>query len=299
KTRLALDDSLSQAERLLGSGKPANGAIIFNAATIVFREGLETVLILASLLASMVGAHRHLKRPLVFGALAALGASGMLFVLARSVLLSLARYSEKIEAIVSLLAISVLLLVMNWFFHKVYWTRWIAQHHARRRALIGGAAGQMLGLATLGFTSVFREGAETVLFLQALVLDAGTATVIEGTALGLLGVAAVGALTFIAQAKLPHKKMLIVTGFLIATVLVTMVGNTMHALQAVGWAPVTPLGEIAVPNWANVWLGIHATWEGVVAQVTAIGFVLGSYVIAEQRQARSRQARLARTAVAA
>jgi high-affinity iron transporter len=299
KTRLALDDALSQAESLLGSGKPATGAIIFNAATIVFREGLEAVLILASLLASMVGAHRHLKRPLVFGALAALGASGMLFVLARSVLLSLARYSEKIEAVVSLLAIGVLLLVMNWFFHKVYWTRWIAQHHARRRALIGGAAGQMLGLATLGFTSVFREGAETVLFLQALVLDAGTATVIEGTALGLLGVAAVGALTFFAQAKLPHKKMLIVTGLLIAAVLVTMVGNTMHALQAVGWAPVTPLGEIAVPTWANVWLGIHATWEGVVAQVAAIGFVLGSYVVAEQRQARSRQARLARTAVAA
>ncbi len=69
---------------------------------------------------------------------------------------------------------------MNWFFHKVYWTKWIAHHHTRRRVLIGGAAGQMLGLVILGFTSVFREGGETVLFLQASVLDAGTAVVIQG-----------------------------------------------------------------------------------------------------------------------
>ncbi|GIW03446.1 MAG: iron permease [Thermomicrobiales bacterium] len=298
-TRAALDRAFTEAERLIGTGRPATGAIIFNAATIVFREGLEAVLILASLMASMIGAHRRLKRPLVLGAAGALAISAALFFLAQSVLLSLARYSEKIEAIVSLVAIGVLVLVLNWFFHKVYWTRWIAQHHARRRAIIGGAAGQALGLATLGFTSVFREGAETVLFLQSLVLDAGTWTVIEGTALGLAGVALVGILTFVLQAKLPHKKMLIATGVLIALVLVTMVGNTMHALQAVGWAPITPLGDVSLPVWMNVWLGVFATWEGIVAQGLAIVFVLGSYVLAERVQARARQTRLARASAGA
>ena len=64
----------------------------------------------------------------------------------------------------------------------------------------------------LGFTSVYREGFETVLFLQALVLEAGVARVAEGVALGALGVAASAVLTIALQRKLPHRRMLELTG---------------------------------------------------------------------------------------
>jgi high-affinity iron transporter len=285
----ALDSALANAQAALTAGT-APAAVVFNAATIVFREGLEAILILASLLASMIGANRQYKRPLAVGAAAALLATAALFVLARGALQSLSRYSEQVEAIVSLLAISVLLLVMNWFFHKVYWTRWIAKHHDRRRhLLIGGAAGQALGFVLLGFTSVFREGAETVLFLQALVLDAGTSIVVQGTLLGLAATAVVGVLTLLLQTKLPHKKMLIVTGVMIATVLVTMVGSTVHTLQLVGWAPISPIpGAERLPTWLGVWFGIHGTWQGALAQLVALAFVLGSYFLAERQHQRRR-----------
>ena len=294
ETRLTLDSTLAEAQTSLGAGRPADGAIIFNAATIVFREGLEAVLILVSLMASMVGVNRRFKKPLAVGAAGALLASAALFMVARSLLASLSRYGEKLEAIVSLIAIGVLLLVMNWFFHKVYWTKWIAGHHAKRRAIIGGAAGQMAGLVVLGFTSVFREGGETVLFLQALVLDAGTAVVIEGVLLGLAGVAVVGVLVFAMQKKLPHKKMLIVTGVMIALVLVVMVGNTVHVLQVVGWAPITPVSGAQFPYWAGVWFGIYATWESLIAQAIALVFVIGSYYLAEMQHDRA-LARMTRT----
>ena len=54
----------------------------------------------------------------------------------------------------------------------------------------------------LGFSAVYREGFETVLFLQALALEAGAASVAEGALLGMLGVAAVGVLTIALQRKL-------------------------------------------------------------------------------------------------
>ena len=294
ETRLALDSTLAEAQTSLGAGRPADGEIIFNAATIVFREGLDAVFILVSLMASMVGVNRRFKKPLAVGAAGALLASAALFMLARSLLASLSRYGEKLEAVVSLIAIGVLLLVMNWFFHKVYWTKWIAGHHAKRRAIIGGAAGQMAGLVVLGFTSVFREGSETVLFLQALVLDAGTAVVIEGVVLGLAGVAVVGILVFAMQKKLPHKKMLIVTGVMIALVLVVMVGNTVHVLQVVGWAPINPVSGVQFPYWAGVWVGVYATWESLVAQAIALVFVIGSYYLAEMQHDRA-LARMTRT----
>lgn len=279
--RVALDDALDESQERIGAGRPSTAVVIFNAATIVFREGLEAVLILASLVASMMGANRKFKRPLMLGAGLALAATALLFWAAQTVLQSLARYGEKLEAIISLVAIGVLLLVMNWFFHKVYWTKWISKHHTRRRALVGGAAGQALGLVILGFTSVFREGAETVLFLQALVLDAGTLVVIEGTLLGLLGTAIVAALVIVLQKKLPHKRMLSVTGVMLAFVLVVMVGNTTHVLQVVGWLPITPIAGLVLPFWTGIWFGVFATWQGVLLQAVALAVVIGSYYAAE------------------
>jgi len=90
----------------------------------------------------------------------------------------LARYGEKLAVVVSLIAIAVLLLITNWFFHGVYWKGWMANFHQQKRRIIGGSAGQWLGLVVLGFTSIYREGFETVLFLQALVLESGAGAVL-------------------------------------------------------------------------------------------------------------------------
>jgi len=80
----------------------------------------------------------------------------------------------------------------------------------------------MVGLVLLGFTTAYREGFETVLFLQALVLDAGTLVVLQGVLVGLLAVAAIGYVTFSLQRKLPYMHMLIGTGILIGLVVLTM-----------------------------------------------------------------------------
>ncbi len=214
---------------------------ITNSALIVFREGLEAILILAAITASMIGPRAPLRRPIYRGALLALPASIVMFLLALLLLDSLSQYGEKLEAVVGVVAIGVLLLVMNWFFHRVYWTEWIKGHRDRGKALTGAAlaagagAATVAGLYTLGFTSVFREGFETVLFLQALQLSSGTGVVLAGVSLGLAITAIVGALTFALERKLPYKKMLIVTGVLIALVLVVLVGNTARTMQGVGW----------------------------------------------------------------
>ena len=73
------------------------------------------------------------------------------------------------------MAIGVLLLITNWFFHKVYWSEWIAKFHRQRKRYEklekrGFISAQALGLFVLGLTSVYREGFETVLFLQSLQL---------------------------------------------------------------------------------------------------------------------------------
>jgi high-affinity iron transporter len=280
-TRVALGAQLDEAKALL-SQNTAPAAIATNAGLIVFREGLEAVVILASLMSSLKGANQRLRRPLWLGTIAALLATVATWVVFRTILSALAHYGELLEAVVSLIAIGVLLLITNWFFHKVYWTDWIASFHSQKKRLIGGEAGLALGLGALGFTSVYREGFETALFLQALVLDAGAGTVLLGTAVGFAAVLLVGWLVFHVQLRLPQKKMLIVTGILIGGVLLMMVGTTTHVLQVIGWLPIHAIPELPLPYWTGIWFGLYPTLEGLGLQAAAATFVIGSYLLAER-----------------
>src|SRR5690242_308195 len=180
-----------------GSANLAHGAVVTNSALLVFREGLEAVLVLAAFTASFVGANRRLRRPVAAGAALALLASVATWFVAIEVIGALGGGGLDVQAATGLLAVAVLLVVMNWFFHKVYWTGWIAAHNRRRRTLLGtGGLSALTGLAILGFTSVYREGFEVVLFLQNLRLQAGSGTVLEGVSIGVGLTVLVGVATF-------------------------------------------------------------------------------------------------------
>ena len=147
-------------------------------------------------MASLVGPQRRHRRPLLAGVGVALAASVVTWIVAQTVLGSLAGWGERLEAVVSLIAIAVLLLILNWFYHRVYWQENLQDLHRRkRRILVGGSVGllsaQAIGLVLLGFSSVYREGFETVLFLQALTLEAGAWTVLQGVLLGFAAVVGV------------------------------------------------------------------------------------------------------------
>jgi high-affinity iron transporter len=262
-------------------GHQAHATVVANSAIIVFREGLEAVLIFAAVTASFLGANKARRRPVVAGAgIAFLAAVGTWFV-AQALLAVASPLGARLEAITGFLAIVVLLIVMNWFVHKVYWSEWIGRHHRRRRQLLASTGiGATVGLVALGFTSVYREGFEVVLFLQALKVKDGSATVLEGVALGLIATAIVGTITFWLHHKLPYKRMLVLTGVLIGVVLVVMTGGTALAFQDLGWIPNHPT-PFTVPGWLGSWFEIYGTWETIGAQLLAATFVVGSYFLAQ------------------
>ena len=303
-TRQTLDDKLADAAATLGDSA-SSATVVTNSAILVFREGLEAVLILAAITASFVGVRRRLRRQVLWGALLGLLASIVTWVIASTLIESLATSGEKLEAITGLVAIAVLLLVTNWFFHRVYWSEWIGRFHRKRKALekidrTGFFSAQAVGFVLLGLTSVYREGFETVLFLQSLQVSAGTATVVEGAALGLVLTLGVGVFTFLLQRKLPYKRMLVVTGVMIGFVLVVMVGQTARTMQGVGWLPITPIGG-EPPYWLGLWFGVYPSWETLGAQAFAAVFVIGSFYVAKELKVKrpSRRAQRRRAAAPA
>src|SRR6266699_693354 len=169
---------------------------------LVFREGLECILVLAAITASMTGVKRSHRRPVALGAGAAFIASLITWLIAVRIVGSLSDNMSALDlqAATGLLAVIVLLVIMNWFFHKIYWGGWIRAHNRRRKALLADASADEIsrsrlcwGLILLGFTSLYREGFEVVLFLQSYHLRLGGGVVLKGALLGIVvaGVVAV------------------------------------------------------------------------------------------------------------
>jgi high-affinity iron transporter len=284
-----------------GSANPdtagSAAARIVDIAVLVFREGLESILVISAITATMNGAAQPYRRPIGLGAMIGGAASLVTWLGVVRLIDSLADNVSALEvqAATGLLAIIVLVVVMNWFFHKVYWTGWIGMHTQRKQRLIARAADReitgrrvLFGLAVLGFTSVYREGFEIVLFLQSYRLQWGAATVGRGVVIGLAFTAAVAVLAFVAHRRLPYKRMLIVTGVMLGAVLLVMVGEQAQEMQLAHWLPTTPVPALArlIPAWSGLWFAIFPTVETLAAQALAAAVVLGSYFFVRGRASR-------------
>jgi high-affinity iron transporter len=191
-----------------------------------------------------------------------------------------------VQAATGLPSLIVLLIVMNWFFHKVYWTGWISHHHKRRRSLLAADPDtnkrrMLAGLALLGFTSVYRECFEVVIFLQNLRELYGSSVVLEGVVIGALFTAGAGVLTFALHQRLPYRRLLIVTGVMLLFVLLVSVGEEVNEMQLAGWIGTTTIHWLYIPGWMGTWFSLFNNWETFIGQGIALALVLGSYLGAQ------------------
>lgn len=273
-------DSLEECAALIKVGLSPTAAAI-SAILIVAREGLEAVVILAALLAGLRGPENAgIRHRIGIGAWLALAASAGLFAVSQTLLRGLSRHGETLEAVISIVAVIILLMVTNWVFHKYYWTGWNARLRDLSKAAQRQAATrwESLALVGVGFMTIFREGFETTLFMQSLILEAGMKPVLVGLGVGGLLIAALGFAVFSIGAKLPYRKMLVVTGVLVIFVLFTFIGSTVRIFQTIGWLPVHPIPGLELPTWMGVWLGLYPTWEGLLIPFASFGYVGGMWL---------------------
>jgi high-affinity iron transporter len=258
----------------------------FTAFSIVGREGLEAVVILAALLAGLRGQqHAQTRKGIWLGAWLAILVTIITFWLSRTVIQSLSRFGEKLEAIVSILAVIILLIVTNWVFHRFYWTGWNAKLRSLSKAAQNVQSSQWESAALLGvgFLTVYREGFETALFLQSLLLEGNIPAVAIGGGCALLSIAVVGLLTFKFGLKLPYRKLLVLTGLLVVAIMASFIGQTVRLFQTVGWISVHPIPNVHVPDWAGLWLGLYPSWEGICIPPLALVYVGGAWLLTRWR----------------
>jgi high-affinity iron transporter len=163
-------------------------------------------------------------------------------------------------------------LVCFWLVSRLEHRRWM--EFMRSRVSSAVAAGGALAFAGLGFTAIYREGFETALFYQALVLFAEGLMlwVILGAAVAVAALVVVGFAILKAGRRLPIKPLLIGGAAMLLLLSVAFAGNAVRSLQGADVIGITPIeGDWArLPIFVAEMTGIHPTVQGIAVQIALL-----------------------------
>ena len=260
-------------QRLSGGASFWFGAV--NAFAIIFREGLEAVLLIGAMLAYLgrMGGGQRFQRQVYIGVAGGLTASIATWVLAATLVPVSGASRELVEGVTALVAVVVLLYVSHWLFQKTYihdWKAYLEEH-------LGSAVsrGSALAMAGLAFAAVYREGFETVLFYQALMFDAGATAVLAGFLPGILVIAGLGYGIVRLGLRLPLKRVFAVTGSVLLYLAFVFIGKGLYNIQEAGVFAPHPLSGVPDHEMLRQLLGLYPLAETMLAQAAFLA-VLGA-----------------------
>jgi high-affinity iron transporter len=279
---------LDESERLVSGAGIVAPAIAFSTSfSIIFREGLESALIVGAILTYLEASrNERFKKHVYYGIVLAFAGTAATWFVAQYVIDISGASKELIEAIAGVSAVGVLFWVSFWILNKVETKKWI--EFVKAKVWKATTTGSVMVFVMLSFFTVYREGFETVLFYQAML---SFAKYMEWyVAAGLLaGLGVIVGLTFVVRKlgkKLPLRVLFGLTMGIGAYMSIAFMGNAVREFQEVGYLPTTHLIG-TVPrldiNMASM-TGIHPTLETIVAQVILLAvYLAGSlYVLVIQ-----------------
>jgi high-affinity iron transporter len=259
-----IHSGLSSAERILNDETPSSNLLSFvNSFSIIVREGLEAILIIAAIIAFMgaTGARSQI-RYIHYGWILALAAGILTWLLARTVISISGAQREVIEGVTSITAAAVLFYVSYWLISKIEVRVW--KQYIQGKVEKALSTGSVIALASVSFFAVYREAFETVLFYQALWFQSGNSqpAVLWGLSAGALVLVVLFYVIFKLALRIPLKYFFSVTSVFLYLLSFILLGKGVKELQEAGIVGVTPAGYIPHIDI----LGLYPTLETSIPQ---------------------------------
>jgi high-affinity iron transporter len=263
------------------------------AAVILLREGLEAMLVIAALAGylSRVGAG-HRIQALYGGALAAIGAS----IIAAWVfaVLNSGEHSDILEGVIILFAAGLMLYVSGWLMVKQDPQGW--KEYLAHKADTALAQDTVWAVGALAFLAVFREGAETVLFINALATTEGgwSAGLFAGLGAATIALAVLFYFINLIAQKIPLRPLFILTSAFLFVMAIKFIGEAVQEFQEQSLLPFTEMKSL---SWLAD-LGLNPTLEALSLQLLVILFALATYSVFQRNSRLMRQSKSSARAAA-
>ena len=196
----------------------------------------------------------------------ALVASGLTAVILRTALKAIPASGEIIEGLTLLVAVVVLFSVSYWLISRVEAAKW--QQFIKEKVTTALDHGGGRALTFVAFLAVYREGAETALFYQAL-FNEGTHVTLPislGIVVGFAGLAVIFTLFYRYGVRIPLRPFFSVTSVLLYYMAFVFMGKGLRELQEGNAIPIT-----VIPGFPTVEaLGLYPTWQTVLGQMVLL-----------------------------
>jgi len=252
----------------------SNNAMFSASLIILLREGLEALLVVLALITVLIKTQRQdAIRYVHVGWISALVAGGFTWWAAENIIDISGSSRELMEGGAALLAAGILFYVGYWMHSKTKATQW--QQYIQNNVERHLGTGTLWGLTGLAFISVYREVFETILFYQSLLTQAvGDGSQSSYVWYGLVAAVAIimlitwGMLKY--SLKLPIGRFFAISSYFMLALAFVLAGKGVSALQE---AAVIPIATFPFDITVR-WLGISATWQGVLTQGVIMIFVV-------------------------
>lgn len=243
---------------------------IVDAMLVLLREGIEALLIIMALLTTLNAANQpKAKRWVYTGAGLGLLASVMGAVALQRLFpaISAGTNREILEGTVGIVAVAMMLFVGAWLHSKSSISGW--KNFVDKQVSQALLTGSLIPILSLSFLSVFREGAETILFYAGMLPLISSEDLLIGLGLALLLLAIIAAVMAFSSKRLPMHQLFKAMTLLIYALGFKILGVSIHALQL---TQVLPRHLLDLPNVE--WFGFYASIEGITAQVIYLALIL-------------------------
>ena len=252
---------------------------------IIVREGLEAILVIAAIIAYLVksGNSRSVKNVYI-GAVAGIAASfaaAAILAWAKQAFVGAGLAQEIIEGITALIAVCVLFYVSNWMISKAEAASWSRFIDGKVQSSV--EQGSSFALAFTAFLSVFREGAEVVLFYQPMLSEGNPGMVWAGFGAGCVLLVFIYLAITKLSIKLPIKVFFTATSILMAVMCVSFLGSGIKELAEGNVFDLT-LRVPGIPENDVIQIfGIYPWLETLVPQLVLAIVLLVTFLIAHYR----------------
>ncbi|PIC76324.1 transporter [Sporosarcina sp. P19] len=269
---------LEKAERQLQNFKQqiallqTNDSFSFwDSALILLREGLEALLIIMALLSFLTNAKQQAMRKWVYvGAGAGLALSIVVAIMMSTVLQSvtIGNDREMMEGYVGLVAAALMIGVGIWMHQKsnvASWNRYISKQMGQAIS-----KGSVLAMASVSFLSVFREGAETIVFYAGIAPKMSTMKFVMGILLAVVILAIVAVVFMKLSHRVPIHRFFAVATILIYVLAFKIIGVSLHTLQLTNVINTTVQPRLQIIDF----IGFYPTNETIMAQLGLLIIIL-------------------------
>jgi high-affinity iron transporter len=242
-------------------------AAFFQSFLIILREGFEAILVIGAVVAFLIKTgNRDRLRAIWMGIAAGLVASALMAVVMMTALSHLPTSREVVEGVTMLIAVAVLFSVSYWLISKVEAAKW--QKFIREKVGDALEHGGGKALVLVAFLAVYREGAETALFYQAL-FNEGTGLFVPlslGIVAGLIVLSLIFTLFYRYGVKIPMRPFFTVTSVLLYYMAFVFMGKGIRELQEGNVVPITVMRGL--PNVPS--MGIFPSVETLIGQLVLV-----------------------------